>query len=172
MISRRVVQSKHRDILEFSFGCVSKEDDFGFDLQPAGHILVEVTSRWFTVSNLIVHIFSLTCLSNAVMAEQENNGMAGKTVASPKDMTSDATQNPPGPSTLPENLDLQTTLLTLNSQMSTMAEILSQRCMNSSDGQGRKCSRPKRRHGTATTDSSSDNDSDDEPTKKQKNRAL
>ena len=41
------------------------------------------------------------------MAEQEDNGMAEKTVASPTDTTNDATQNPPGPSTLPGNVDLQ-----------------------------------------------------------------
>ena len=61
------------------------------------------------------------------MAEQEDNCMAGKTVAGPTNTTNDATRNPPGPSTLPGNIDLQTTLLTLNSQMSTMAEIL-KRC--------------------------------------------
>ena len=108
------------------------------------------------------------------MAEHEDNGMVGKTVASPTDMTNDATQNPPGPSTLPGNVDLQTTLLTVNTQMSPMAEILSQLYTNSSDGQGRKRSRPKRTHEAATSsssadsDSSSDNDSDKEPIKKWK----
>ena len=111
------------------------------------------------------------------MAEQEDNGMAGKTVAGPKDTTNDATQNSPGSSTLPGNIDLQTTLLTLNSQMSTMAEILSQLGTNSSDGQGRKRSRPKRTHEAATSsssadsDSSSADDSDDKPAKKRKDEA-
>ena len=69
------------------------------------------------------------------------------------------------------------TLLTLNSQMSTMAEIMSQLCTNSSDGQGRKRSRPKRTQEAATSsssadsDSSSANDSDDEPSKKRKDEA-
>ena len=99
-------------------------------------------------------------------------------MAGPTDTTNDATQNPLGPSTLPGNIDLQTTLLTLNSQMSTMAEILFQLCTNSSDGQGRKRSRPKRTHEAATSsssadsDSSSANDSDDEPAKKRKDGPL
>ena len=52
----------------------------------------------------IFHIFSLIRLKYAVMAEQEDNGMAGKTVAGPKDKTNDVTQNPPSPSSLSENL--------------------------------------------------------------------
>ena len=110
------------------------------------------------------------------MAEQEDNGIARKTVTGPTDRTNDATQNPLGPSTLPGNIDLQTTQLTLNSQMSTMAEILSQLCTNSSDGQGRKRSRPKSTQEAATSSSSADpdssyaNDSDDEPAKKKERR--